>query len=107
MGLEACSLLLQSRGAGYHGKLTNKVKNSQLSNQIPALSDDTVGFIAEVVAQFCPKMTLTVCSEYRHDGILFRGHSRFRERDGPGMIGHCLNGKILLLTKMGSPTLQP
>ena len=66
------------KGAEYHRKLTIKYKNSQLSNQIPALSNDIVGFIVKVVVQFCAKMTLTVWSEYRHDGTLFCGHSRFK-----------------------------
>ena len=77
-GVGGLQFIVAIKGAGYHGKLTIKVKNSQFSNQIPALSDDIVGFIAKVLVQFCPKMTLTVWSEYRHDGMLFRGHSRFR-----------------------------
>ena len=78
-GVGGLQFIVAIKGAGYHGKLTIKVKNSQFSNQIPALSDDIVGFIAKVLVQFCPKMTLTVWSEYRHDGMLFHGHSRFRE----------------------------
>ena len=77
-GVGGLQFIVAIKEAGYHGNLIIKVKNSQISNQIPALSDDIVGFIAKVVAQFCPKMTLTVWSEYRHDGMLFCGHSRFR-----------------------------
>ena len=77
-GVGGLQFIVAIKGAGYLGKLTFKVKNSQLSNQIPALSGDIVGFIAKFVVQFCPKMTLTVWSEYRNDGMLFHGQSRFR-----------------------------
>ena len=48
-GVGGLQFIVSTKGAGYHGKLTIKVKNSQFSNQIPALSDDIVGFIAKVL----------------------------------------------------------
>ena len=62
----------------YQGKLTITVKKSQSRVKTPALPDDIVKFIAKFVAQFCPKMALTIWSEYRHDGMLFHGHPRLR-----------------------------
>ena len=62
----------------HHGDLAVTVRNPHFGDEVPALSDDIVEFIAKVVVQFCPKMSLTVWSEYRCDGILFCGHPRFR-----------------------------
>ena len=64
----------------HHGDLAVTVRNPHFGDEVPSLSDDIVEFIAKMVVQFCPKMSLTVWSEYRCDGILFRGHPRFRSR---------------------------
>ena len=43
-----------------------------------ALSDDIVGYIEKDVIQFCPKISHTVWSDCRHDGMIFLGHPRVR-----------------------------
>ena len=77
-GVGGMQFIVALEGADYHRNVAVTAKNIQISNNIPAVSNDIVEFITKVVVQFSPKMTLTIWSEYRHDGMLFRGHSRFR-----------------------------
>jgi hypothetical protein len=67
---------------GNHGELAVTVKNPHFGDEVSALSDDIVELIAKVVVQFCPKLSLTVWSEYRCDGILFHGYPRSRSGTG-------------------------
>ena len=62
-GVEGLQFTNTIKGAEYHGNLAILVLYSQLSPAIPALPHGIVGFIAKVVAQFCPKVTLTIWSE--------------------------------------------
>ena len=69
-GVGGLQFIVVIKGAEYHRNLAITVINSHLSNQIPALSDVIVGFIAKAVVQFCPKVTLIVWSEYRYNRML-------------------------------------
>ena len=44
----------------------------------PSLSDDVVGFVAKHVAQFCPSMRVTIWSDHVRDGVIIRGHPKYR-----------------------------
>ena len=77
-GVGDSQFIVAMEETGHHGELAVTVKNPHFGDDVPTLSDDIVEFIAKVVVQFCPKMSLTVWSEYRCDGVLFRGHPRFR-----------------------------
>jgi hypothetical protein len=44
----------------------------------PFLSDDVVGFVAKHVAQFCSSMTVTIWSDHVRDGVIIRGHPKYR-----------------------------
>jgi hypothetical protein len=54
------------------------VRYPKFSEEVPALSDDVVGFIAEYIAKYCNGMSVVVWSDHRHDGMIFRGHSKYR-----------------------------
>ena len=77
-GIGGPQFIVAMEETGHHGERAVTLKNPQFGDEVPALSDDIVEFIAKVLVQFCPKMSLTVWLEYRCDGILFCGHPRFR-----------------------------
>ena len=70
-GVGGSQFIVAMEETEHHGDLAVTVKNPHFGDDVPALSDDIVEFIAKVVVQFCPKMSLPVWSEYRCDGILF------------------------------------
>ena len=54
------------------------VRNPKFSEEVPALLDDVVGFIAEYIAKYCDGMSVVVWSDHRHDGMIFHGHPKYR-----------------------------
>ena len=77
-GVGGLAFIVTMEETDHHGDLAVTVRNPHFGDEVSGLSDDIVEFIAKVIVQFCPKISLTVWSEYRCDGILFHGHPRFR-----------------------------
>ena len=54
------------------------VRNPKFSEEVPALSDDIVGFIAKCIAKYCDSMSVVVWSDHRCDWMIFHGHLKYR-----------------------------
>ena len=54
------------------------VRNPKFSEEVPALLDDVVGFIAKYIAKYCDGMSVVIWSDHRCDGVIFHGHPNYR-----------------------------
>jgi hypothetical protein len=54
------------------------VRNPKFSEEVPALLDDVVGFIAEYISKYCDGMSVVVWSDHRRGRMIFRGHPKYR-----------------------------
>ena len=68
------------------------VRNPKFSEEVPALLDDVVGFIAEYIVEYCDSMSIVVWSDDRCDGMILCGYPS-TEMERHGTIGQSLNGK--------------
>ena len=60
------------------GKWIVVVRNPKFSEEVPALLDDVVGFIAKYIAKYCDGKSVVVWSDHRRDGMIFCGHPKYR-----------------------------
>ena len=54
------------------------MRSPKFSEEVPALLDDVVGFIAKYIAKYCDGMSVVIWSDHRCDGVIFHGHPNYR-----------------------------